>query len=308
MPELAEVEHYRRQWAVATGRRVTEVSLHAGKRLFRGTRTSEIRSLLPGAVLRASEAHGKQMLFRFTRGLWLGIHLGMTGRLRREGPDFRPGKHDHLVLRLADLSLVFTDPRLFGRVRFSTGRRAPCWWSQLPPSILSPEFTLERVSVYLRRRRGSPVKTALLSQDGFPGVGNWMADEILWRARIHPAVRAGDLDGAEIRRLWKQTRRVSERAIRIIAPAHADPPRSWLFPHRWVPGGRCPRTGAALVRERIGGRTTCWSPGRQIDPRPGRDGGAGISRGAPSTSGAGRRPRVRGARRSRAGRAGSARG
>jgi len=40
-------------------------------------------------------------------------------------------------------------------------------------------------------------------------------------------------------------------------------PDTWLFNHRWAGGGRCPRTGVPLVREEIGGRTTCWSPGRQ---------------------------------------------
>ena len=40
-------------------------------------------------------------------------------------------------------------------------------------------------------------------------------------------------------------------------------PRTWLFRHRWRPGGLCPKTGKPLAHATIGGRTTCWSPARQ---------------------------------------------
>ena len=98
-----------------------------------------------------------------------------------------------------------------------------------------------------------------------------MADEILWRAAIHPRRSAGSLRAPEVRKLWQECRRVCRLALATIAgrgddlpPAlNARIPDTWLFNHRWEDGGRCPRTGAALVREEVGGRTTCWSPGRQ---------------------------------------------
>jgi len=111
----------------------------------------------------------------------------------------------------------------------------------------------------------------LLMQERFPGIGNWMADEILWRAAIHPRRLAGTLTPAEIRALWRESRRVCRLALETIAGRGNDVPSalnvrirdSWLFNHRWEDGGRCPRTGARLVREQVGGRTTCWSPARQ---------------------------------------------
>src|SRR5688572_26701357 len=99
MPELAEVEYFRKQWDAGLGAKVLSVELHAEKRLFRGTDTRVMSDQLTGAKLIASEARGKQMAFRFTRGAWLAIHLGMTGKLRTEAADFAPGKHDHLALR-----------------------------------------------------------------------------------------------------------------------------------------------------------------------------------------------------------------
>ena len=108
-------------------------------------------------------------------------------------------------------------------------------------------------------------------QERFPGVGNWMADEILWRAAIHPKRRAGSLRPAEVRALWRECRRVCRLALDTIAgrgkylppDLNAHIPKNWLFRHRWEAGGRCPRTGAPLARATVGGRTTCWSPARQ---------------------------------------------
>ena len=88
MPELAEVEFFRRQWMAGHGANVREIELHASKRIFRGEDLAALVDSLKGAKLLGSEARGKQMIFRFSRGGWLGIHLGMTGRLRCEPPDF----------------------------------------------------------------------------------------------------------------------------------------------------------------------------------------------------------------------------
>ncbi len=257
MPELAEVEHHRRRWNAGLGHKVRAVHVHAKTRVFRGTDAEAIGRCLRGRTLEQSLAHGKQMLFRFSGGYWLGLHLGMTGELRAEAPLSAAGKHDHLVLEQDGQKLVFADPRQFGRVRLDSGEHPPEWWQRRPPSILSKEFTREQVEKVLRRRARSPIKAVLLMQEFFPGIGNWMADEILWRARVHPKARSGRLI-RQARVLWQETRRVAAGAIRHVTPDYADPPPTWLFRHRWSAGGRCPRDGTQLRREEVGGRTTVW--------------------------------------------------
>ncbi|MFM9029790.1 MAG: Fpg/Nei family DNA glycosylase [Opitutaceae bacterium] len=275
MPELAEVEFYRKRWALAaTGQRVTRVALHEGKRPVRHLDAAGMRDTLTGARLIASETAAKQMLFRFGTEASLGVHLGMTGELFVAAPDFAPGKHDHLVLFTRRNALVFRDPRMFGRIEVHPGRDTPAWWSRIAPAVLSPAFTRAAVADFLRRRSRSPIKAVLLMQERFPGIGNWMADEILWRSALHPARRAGSLSAAEVATLWRQCRTVARQALAAIAgrgdylPADLNVgiPRSWLFLHRWSAGGRCPRTGAPLRRAPIGGRTSCWSPARQKLP------------------------------------------
>jgi len=272
MPELAEADYFRKRWQYAAGgSTVTAVSVHPGAKIFRGADPAALARALRGQKLLGSQTGGKQMLFRFSGGCWLGIHLGMSGELRVEPPGFLPGKHDHLVLQTARHALVFNDPRMFGRVRFDRGLAEPAWWRALAPPVLSAAFSERALAAFLRRRGRAPIKAVLLMQERFPGVGNWMADEILWRAGIHPRQPAGSLRPADVRSLWRECRQVCRLALAAIAGRGLKPaptlkgslPKSWLFNHRWEEGGRDPRTGTPLARATIGGRTTCWSPARQ---------------------------------------------
>lgn len=282
MPELAEVEFFRKRWSAGHGAKVLAVRLHEGKKVFRGCSTALLKKKLPGATLLGSKTAAKQMLFRFrggglsraeSRG-WLGLHLGMSGELRVEAPDYIPAQHDHFILVQKDRQLVFNDPRMFGGVLFSTGPKPPAWWTAIAPAILSGAFTVEAVTGFLKRRGRAPIKAVLLMQERFPGIGNWMADEILWRASIHPQRLAGSLQPAEVKALHRECRFVCRGALKFNAGVggkmppelNAFIPDSWLFNHRWEDGGRCPRTGKPLVREKVGGRTTCWSPAWQRWP------------------------------------------
>lgn len=262
MPELAEVEYYRKLWDVGVGKRVFRVALHAGKRPLRGIDGRAFSETLTGLTLLGSEAHAKQMLFRFGRGrktsAWLGIHLGMTGHISVEEESFAPGRHDHLVLYQKGRALVFNDPRQFGRVRFDAGPEPPAWWSSLPPAIASKEFTLDRVRGFLTRRKSSTVKGLLLRQDFFPGVGNWMADEILWHAGIDPRRHCGKLTPRESEVLWRETRKICRVALETVGKDFSEPPDDWFFHVRWTAKGHCPRCGLAIKTATVGGRTTRW--------------------------------------------------
>lgn len=285
MPELAEVEFFRKRWSAGHGAKVLAVRLNEGKKVFRGCDTAALKRHLTGTTLLDSQTAAKQMLFRFSGGLprarskglpragskWVGIHLGMTGELRVEPVEYVAGKHDHFVLVQKNRQLVFNDPRMFGAVLFHHGRTPPAWWTRIAPSILSPAFSVEAVTTFLKRRARAPIKAVLLMQERFPGIGNWMADEVLWRAAIHPRQKAGTLNAAQVRALHRECRKVCRLALDTIAgkgdylppDLNAHIPRSWLFWHRWENGGLCPRTKRPLVREEVGGRTTCWSPARQ---------------------------------------------
>ncbi len=260
MPELAEVEFFRKRWDGGLGQTVVEVELHGEKRIFRGSDPRALKRGLVRQKLLRSEARGKKMLFIFSGDNWLGIHLGMSGHLRTEEPGFRVGKHDHLVLQQEKLALVFRDARQFGRVRFHHGKEAPDWWTAGAPEINSGQFTRIAMSDFVGRHARAPIKAVLLMQGGFPGIGNWMADEILWRAHIAPRRKAGALSAEKLGALWRSVRFVSRASLRTIGRDNSDPPKGWLLHERWRAGGKCPRHGTILRRATIGGRTTAWCP------------------------------------------------
>jgi formamidopyrimidine-DNA glycosylase len=262
MPELAEVEFFRRVWMRGASGAVVAVETHPKARPLRDIDSDLLRKVLLGTRIESSSASGKQLCFRFTGGQWLGVHLGMTGELRVEAAGYEALKHDHLVMHFAKASLVFADPRMFGRLQHHTGAKAPEWWSDLPPDLTSNGFNGRWVADFLARHPGLPLKAVLLLQDGFVGVGNWMADEILWRAGLHPQRRVATLSAKEIQLMHAEMVEVARQALETIAAAEGkvfgDPPAGWLFHARWGKVGLCPRDGSVLQRDTVGGRTTAW--------------------------------------------------
>lgn len=258
MPELAEVEYFRKQWDTGLGERVDRVLLHREKRIFRETDTDALARGITHRRFRSSSARGKRMLFEFSGRHWLGIHLGMSGKLRTEPPGFQPGKHDHLALLLPKVTLVLRDARLFGRVQHHHGMKPPPWWPVQIPEIASRGFHRKFFDDFLRRHSRAPIKAVLLMQDGFSGVGNWMADEILWRAQVHPAKPTGQLRSTDREHVYRETRFVARQSLRTIGRDWTDPPRTWLIHQRWKAAGVCPQHRILLQRRTIGGRTTVW--------------------------------------------------
>ena len=189
MPELAEVEFFRKRWTqAARGQRVVRVHAHDGKKILRGIDLPAFRRALTGATLESSEARAKQMLFRFNGGHWLGVHLGMSGELTVAPPAHMPGKHDHLILVMEKCALVFTDPRMFGLVRFHRGEAPPPWWTSITPALTSPAFSCAAVAAFLRRGRDD------VGRGADPGGPCRQAD--LRRLRTRPCPRRLDAEPA----------------------------------------------------------------------------------------------------------------
>ena len=267
MPELAEVAWYAKQWDAGRRKPVLRVELHAKTRVFRGCDTQALEEGMVGSKLVRAHTHGKQMLFEFNKGQWLLIHLGMTGDLAARPQPHEADRHDHLVLHTRAHALVFRDPRQFGAVQHYQGKSAPPGWLKLPPQPIDAGFTPARVSEALQRHARIPLKALLLDQRWFPGIGNWMADETLWQAKLPPHILSGRLDEKQVRTVHRITRKVCEGALRTIGEDWSDPPLSWLFRYRWEDGHCCPRCEAELIRETVRGRTACWCPVCQRDEK-----------------------------------------
>ena len=222
--------------------------------LKNGLSGAVLADALMGASFVAVRRIGKLLLMDTEGRGTLGLRFGMTGRLLVDGlsgvgqllycspRDERAW--DRLRVIFADGGeLIVRDPRRLGGV------------------ILDPDESrlgLDAAAVTpagLRRvlaGSSAPLKARLLDQSRLAGVGNLIADEVLFRAGLDPARPAGALTPAETRRLHRHLRQTVDDLIEG-GGSHTGV----LVPLRST-GGVCPRDGTPLQRRTIGGRTT-WS-------------------------------------------------
>lgn len=152
---------------------------------------------------------GKKIIFTLHTGERFVIHLGMTGRLTIEPPAKPNRPHTHLVFRVGDIEVRFSDPRRFGGV----------WWlgrDTSPDDRMGPEPLDLRTATLQRQlsRTRRPIKNALLDQKVIAGLGNIYVDESLHAAGIHPLTLASDLSPAAIARLNIAIKQTLQKALR----------------------------------------------------------------------------------------------
>jgi formamidopyrimidine-DNA glycosylase len=276
VPELPEVETARRLAArVAVGRRIAAVWCAADPIVVEVT-PSRLRAALTGRRVVATGRHGKHLWLELDRRPWLLMHFGMTGRLhvphrppprlmssRGSLPAGWPPRFARLRLTFDDGGeLVMADARRLGRIRLRHDPRA-----EPPLSLLGFDALRELPSPArfhaLLHERTAPMKALLLDQSFAAGVGNWIADEVLYQAAIDPRRPARTLTRAESARLRARLRAVLGLAVRVQADSERYP-RGWLFHRRWDrdPLARTAR-GERIRWETIAGRTTAWAPSAQ---------------------------------------------
>lgn len=266
MPELPEVESARSVIErAALGRRIVDVD-DSDSYECRPHAPGEIRAALLGRQLTLAHRRGKSMWCdtsgtgrSHVPGPALGIHLGMSGKIviadaqgnEIDGGDYwergrSPGDYrfTRFGLTFADGgSLLLIDPRRLGRVRLDP-----------PVGALGPdarEITGAQFRAALARGT-APVKARLLDQSAMAGIGNLLADQALWLAKLNPVRPVNELTRADVDRLSRAVHRAVESAVAgggvhtlsVIAFRHAD--------------ASCPRCGARMRRSTVGGRTSWW--------------------------------------------------
>jgi formamidopyrimidine-DNA glycosylase len=259
MPELLEVEGYRMMAEAVVGRTVDSVTAPDPWFLKGGTDPAALSGALVGSRLSAARRLGKLLLIDTDRGPTLGIRFGMTGTLVVDGvagPDqlvYAPRRQeprwDRFSLRFrGGGTLVVRDPRRLGGVLLDPDL-----------SVLGPDAAAITPAALAGALRGSraPLKARLLDQSRVAGVGNLIADEVLWRSGLSPRRRADSLSPNDLRRLHRHLRRTVDELM-----ARGGSHRGDLMEERH-PGGRCPRDGTELRRDTVGGRTSWWCPRHQ---------------------------------------------
>lgn len=251
MPELPEVEYVRKE--------VSE--RYTGMTLIKSEGQYEVNEAV-GETLERVDRKGKYLLLRFSEG-WVVIHLGMTGQVHLRDTGL---KHTRSVLRFDRGELAFVDPRGFGSVTWLPGedlRAHPGLLGRLGPDPLSKEFSVREAAEILSGR-DCAVKVALLDQKAVAGVGNYIADESLWRAQVNPARK--DLDLTDSTRVVEAVLEVMHESLSMGGVSvkdyqHADGSKGSAEEMLAVygrAGEPCERCGRELSKSTVGGRGTTW--------------------------------------------------
>ncbi len=264
MPELPEVETARRfAEAHLAGRVIRSVAVADDRIVFSGVAPRTFAHRLGGRRPVAFRRRGKHLWIELDTPPHPAFHLGMTGHFHLyEDPADRP-RFWKCEWRLDDgARFAFVNVRRLGRIRLLADPEHEPPIAGLGPDPLLDPWPGFDFATALRARK-APVKAALLDQSFVAGIGNWIADEVLYQAGLDPRRRGTDLRVDECLRLHRALRRVIRHALAVEADDTRFP-RTWLFHHRWGKnhGVRTAR-GDAIRFDTIGGRTTAWVPARQ---------------------------------------------
>lgn len=275
MPELPECERGRRILEIATvGRTIERVLCDDDDIVFTGVTPRRFARALAGRTAVAAHRRGKYIWLELDARPWPLFHFGMTGafvtpegeRLRLESDGARaldeswPPKWAKARLILDDGGeIAMTNKRRLGRIRLldDPENEPPVSALGFDPLLEMPdpdEFA-ERLA-----RRKVTLKGLLLDQRFAAGGGNWIADEVLYQAKLDPRRRASELEPEEARRLRTKLVAVIAKAVAVDADK-ARFPGSWLFHHRWgKDSDSVTARGERIEHATIAGRTTAWCP------------------------------------------------
>jgi formamidopyrimidine-DNA glycosylase len=253
MPELPEAERARKTLEKAVGRTIAAVD-DTDTYVTRPHTPGEIASGLAGQTISAAQRRGKFLWLETEEGPTLGLHLGMAGRILVDEAAADPSKWDRFALEFEDGSrLALRDKRRLGR------------------AVLNPDFShvgpdAEGVTRdWFRKHIGAghtAIKARLLNQHVISGIGNLLADELLWQARVDPRRDTGSLSMEELDGL-RRALRAALRSAHAKGGVHTGRFNQARRAARRGNAAHCPREGHVLERGTVGGRTTYWCPACQ---------------------------------------------
>ncbi len=278
MPELPEVETVCRVLRKAlVGEKIIGVETAPDDIIFGAAPPQAVRDALEGKVVTHIGRKGKVWWIETGSPPILFGHLGMSGWIRELGaPTIRLKEHGNaplddeagrprflkLMIETNLTRVAFTDGRRLGRIWLGESREKDAKVAKLGRDSFD-ELPTGKHFEQLFAKRKAPIKALLMDQGILCGIGNWVADEVLYHALIAPQRPGCSLSGAEFAKL----RKAIVQVLKVAVEAGADDslyPSDWLFHYRWGGSRGHEKLGLHdIVREQVGGRTTAWMPSLQ---------------------------------------------
>lgn len=204
------------------------------------------------------------------------LHFGMTGWMKFNGEDTDyykkakektteeewPPKYVKFLLKCEPdgagqepVEVAFVDARRLARIRLvdckaeDIRKHTPLKENGPDPVVDKDDFTLDFLKNLIGRKR-VPIKALLLDQANISGVGNWVGDEVLYQARLHPEQYSNTLDDEQAKRLHASITSVCTIAVETLADSKRFPD-DWIMKYRWDKGVRRPRSRLIQGRSMI---------------------------------------------------------
>ena len=252
MPELGDVEGFRRLVGRLDGATIEAIEVH-DEGVLRNRSAGEFVNVLLGQQIGAPYRTGKWLQVPVGDVIVL-FHFGMTGSLSM-GDANEAQRYDRVVFSTDAGQLRYRDLRkLRGIYVATTAAEVDAIIGPLGVDALG--ISAEQLHHCLRPGRTS-IKAALIDQTRIAGIGNFLSDEILWRAGINPKTSTSVLTGEQWTRLHRSLRRVVQGAARA---GHTPRGPRWLTGARWRDPATCPACGFELERGVVGARSSVWCP------------------------------------------------
>ncbi|KAI2794816.1 hypothetical protein POX_a01417 [Penicillium oxalicum] len=282
MPELAEVGrivHFIRQHLV--GKTLSKVHAHHDEIIYGkvGTSAAEFQKAMQGKTVVGAGQQGKYFWMTMSSPPHAVMHFGMAGWMKikdqdtfyyrsdKPGDEEWPPKYAKFVLETSEdpkTEAAFVDPRRLSRIRLvdcpAEEIRDHTPLKENGPDPIADKDILDEAWLQEKlRSKRVPVKALLLDQANISGIGNWMGDEILYHAKIHPEQYSNTLSDEQILELHKALHYVCTTAMDALADSEKFP-EHWLFKHRWGKGKKDhPKAlpnGDKITFITVGGRTS----------------------------------------------------
>ncbi|XP_024006000.1 formamidopyrimidine-DNA glycosylase isoform X2 [Eutrema salsugineum] len=272
MPELPEVEAARRAIEYhCLGKKIKRVIIADDSKVIDGISPSDFQNSILGKTIVSARRKGKNLWLELDSPPFPSFQFGMAGAIYIKGvavtkykrsavkdSEEWPSKYSKFFVELDDgLELSFTDKRRFAKVRLLENPASVRPISELGPDALLEPLTIDELAKSLAKKKIT-IKPLLLDQGFISGIGNWIADEVLYQARIHPLQTASSLSKEQCEALHTSIKEVIQHAVQVSADSK-EFPVEWLFHFRW---GKKPGkvNGKKIDFITAGGRTTAYVP------------------------------------------------